>query len=393
MSAAWYRAAAVVLRKELIDALRDRRTLLTVLLSAVAVGPLALVLISTLVSDLERRAEAREVWARGIEHAPTLANFFARQTWVVREAPADHEQALRDNRLGDAVLVVAPGFEAALARGEAPTVEVVASSGNPRAEAGSARLARLLAAFNHEQSTLRLAVRGVSPAVLEAVHVEPRDVADAARRAAQLTAMLPFFVLMAVLYGALNAALDTAAGERERGSLEPLLMNPVPPLALVLGKWAAVTAVGSGIAVASAASFLPAQGWLASDTLAALFHYGAAEAVAFVALLLPLAGAVAALLLAMAIRSRSVKEAQAGATVLVLALSLLPLLTMFGQRGEQPWHLWLPGLAHSVLMTRVLRGDAIAASDLLPSLAVCATLSAVGLSVVARTLRGGAALR
>ena len=56
--------------------------------------------------------------------------------------------------------------------------------------------------------------------------------------------MLPFFVLMAVLYGALNAALDTTAGERERGSLEPLLMNPAPRLALVLGKWAAVATVG-----------------------------------------------------------------------------------------------------------------------------------------------------
>ena len=62
-------------------------------------------------------------------------------------------------------------------------------------------------------------------------------------RATRITGMLPYFVMMAVLYGALNAALDTTAGERERGSLEPLLMNPAERWALVAGKWGAVACV------------------------------------------------------------------------------------------------------------------------------------------------------
>ena len=63
---------------ELVDALRDRRTLLMVLLSSVAVGPLVLVLVSQLVSGIEKRAEARLIVVQGMEHAPTLANFVAR---------------------------------------------------------------------------------------------------------------------------------------------------------------------------------------------------------------------------------------------------------------------------------------------------------------------------
>jgi len=82
------RAALAVFRKELLDALRDRRTLLMVLLSSVAMGPVVLVLISTLVSGVERRAEAREVLVVGIEHAPTLRNFLERQTYTVNAAPA-----------------------------------------------------------------------------------------------------------------------------------------------------------------------------------------------------------------------------------------------------------------------------------------------------------------
>jgi sodium transport system permease protein len=158
----------------------------------------------------------------------------------------------------------------------------------------------------------------------------------------------------------------------------------------VLGKWGAVAAVGIGVAVLSAFSFLPGQWLLRSETLASLLRYGPVEAMWFVALLLPLALAAAALLMAVAIRSRSVKEAQASATLVVFAVSLLPLATLFGTRGDQAWHLWVPGLAQSTLMTRVLRGEAPGAPELLVPLGVGAGVAALALLVVARALRGSA---
>ncbi len=383
-------AAWTVYLKELVDALRDRRTLLMVLLSSVAIGPLVLVLVSQLVAGVEQRAEARVVVAHGIEHAPSLRNFIERQTYTVRDAPPDYERQLVDSKLADPVLVISPGFEAELQRGEAPLVELLSSAANQRAEGGVGTVLRLLRGFNSEQATLRLAVRGVAPAVLEAVRIEERDLADPATRAARLATMVPFFVLMAVLYGALNAALDTTAGERERGSLEPLLMNPAPRSALVLGKWGAVASVGMLIAVLSCLSFLPGQWLLRSEALAAMFRFGIGEALAFIALLLPLAGALAALLMAIAIRCKSFKEAQANATVVVLGVSLLPLVTVFGQEGTAPWHLWVPALAQTTLMNRVLKGEPLAAGDVLLTLAVSALLVVLGLAFVARTLRSSA---
>jgi sodium transport system permease protein len=383
-------ATWTVFRKEIVDALRDRRTLLAVLLSSVAVGPLVLVLVSSLVAGIERRAEAREVVVQGIEHAPSLRNYFERQTYTVRAAPPAFEAALEDSKLGDPVLVIAPGFEAALARGEAPLVEVFGSSSNQRAQASLGRILRLLRGYNQEQALLRLAVRGVPLATLEAVRVEERDVADPAARAAQLTSMVPFFVLMAVLYGALNAALDTTAGERERGSLEPLLTNPTPRRALVAGKWAAVAAVGMLVALLSCFSFLPAQWLLRSDTLAALFQFGWRETAWFLGLLLPLAGALAAVLMAIAIRCRTFKEAQASATIVVLAVSLLPLLLVFNQEGEAAWHLWVPALGQITLMTRVLKGAPVTPAELVVTYAVCVIVALAGLAYVARTLRAAA---
>ena len=381
MTGAW-----TVFRKELVDALRDRRTLMTVLLSAVAMGPLVLMLISTLVARVEKQAEAREVVVQGIAQAPTLRNYLERQTYTVREAPADYEQQLVQSRLGDPVVVVPKDFEADLRQGEVPTVEVVSSSSNQRADSGQQRILNLLQGFNREQAALRLLVRGVSPALLQAVDVQPRDLGSPAARAMRLTGMLPFFVLMAVLYGALNAALDTTAGERERGSLEPLLTTPATRMGLVVGKWGAVAAVAMLIALLSSLSFLSGQWLLRSETLAANFQYGWPEALSFLAVLLPLAASLSALLMAIAIRCKTFKEAQAGASVLLLGVSLLPMMSMIDQGGERPWHLWVPALAQSTLMNRVLRGDALGWGDWGITAAIGAALTAVCLAYVARQL-------
>ncbi|WP_298834851.1 ABC transporter permease [uncultured Piscinibacter sp.] len=382
--------AWTVFAKEWVDALRDRRTLMVVLLSSVLMGPLVLVALSALVASFESRAERREVVLAGAEHAPTLVNYIARQGFAVKHAPADYETQLRRAEFGDPVLVLPQDFEVALQRAEVPLLVLVSDSANKRAEAGAGRLQGLVAGFNRERATLALALRGVSGELLEPVRLDERDLASPQTRGTQITGMLPFFVLMAVLYGALNAALDSTAGERERGSLEPLLMNPASPLAVVLGKWAAVSAVALLIAVLSCFSFIPAQWLLRSDTLAALFQFGWVEAAWFVTIIAPFAAALSALLMAVAIRCKSVKEAQASSAVVVLGVSLMPLVGLLNPGGEEPWHFWVPALAQNTLMTRVLKGDALGAEPLLASLAVCALLALLGVGFVARVLRRAA---
>lgn len=376
----------LVFRKEIVDALRDRRTLLMVLLSSVLMGPIVLLAISGLVASLETQAEQREVVMVGIERAPTLVNFLRRQTYRVTPAPADYEARLRDARLPNAVIVVRDGFEAALRRGEAPVVEIVSDSANTRSQSSAGRAQQLVAAFGRERAGVALALRGVSTQLLEPVRVEEQDLASTQTRGVQVTGMLPFFVMMAVLYGALNAALDTTAGERERGSLEPLLMNPLERWVLVLGKWAAVATVGMLIACLSSLSFLPSQWLLRSDTLAAMFQYGPREALLFLAVLLPFAAAVSALLMAIAIRCRTFKEAQASTAVVMIAASLLPLINVFSLGSEAPWHLWVPALAQNVVMTHVLKGESLGAMQVLVPLGVCIALTAVCVAYVARRL-------
>jgi sodium transport system permease protein len=202
--------------------------------------------------------------------------------------------------------------------------------------------------------------------------------------------MLPFFVLMAVLYGALNAALDTTAGERERGSLEPLVMTPAHSLALVAGKWGAVASVAIVVAFLTCLSFLPAQWLLRSDVLQAMFQFGLREAALFLAVLIPYAAALSAVLMAVAIRCKTFKEAQANSTVVLLGVSLLPLFSLMNQEGEQPWHLWVPALAQNTMMVRVLKGEVFTLPQLVIPLLVCVALTLAALAFVAHSLRRAA---
>jgi sodium transport system permease protein len=126
---------------------------------------------------------------------------------------------------------------------------------------------------------------------------------------------------------------------------------------------------------------------LGSESLAALFQYGGHEALAFLALLLPLAAGLSAALMALAIRCKTVKEAQASAALLVFVVSLLPMMSLFSPAGEQIWHLWVPALAQFTLMNRVLRGEAMGWADLLLPALANMVLAAACLAWVVRRLR------
>jgi sodium transport system permease protein len=349
-----------------------------------------LVALSFLMASLEERAEQRVVYAVGMQHAPSLRNFLQRQSYEIKEAPAGYEARLRNAQFSDPVLVIPEDFEAELLRGDVPSLELVSDSANQRASSGVYAVQALVQAFSRERATLSLVLRGVSLELLSPVELEERDLASTQTRAARLTGILPFFVILAVVSGSLSAALDSTAGERERGSLEPLLMNPTERWALVAGKWGAVASVGMLIAFLSCLSFLPGQWLLRSDTLQAMFQYGPHEAGAFLVLLLPLAGALSAILMAVAIRCRTYKEAQASSTFVVMGVSLLPMVTIFNQGADAPWQIWVPALAQNSLMTRVLKGESLDALQIFAPLGVCVALTGLCLWFVARSLRSAA---
>ena len=371
----------IVFWKELIDALRDRRTLLRLLVPAVLMGPLLLLAISGLIGSMQERVEKRELLVIGIDNAPTLRNYLERQSYTLKPAPPDYETRLRNTTLLEPVLVAVSDAE----------VEIVTDSSNQRAHATVPVVQRLLMGFNQERATITLALRGVSIEALQNLSAQERDLASAQSRTSRITAMVPMFIIMAVLYGALTAALDSTAGERERGSLEPLLMNPVPPLALAAGKWLAVALLGWAIAWIACLGFIPAQWFIQNDNLQALFQFGWGEVLAFSLLQLPLAAGFGAVLMALAIRSKTFKEAQASSGLIVTLVGLAPMVSILNPAGESAWHLWVPGLAQNTLMQRVLKGEALDWTQISPTILVSTVLVMLCLMYVARSMRGAVA--
>lgn len=387
---------AIVFWKELSDALRDRRTLLRMVLPGILVGPLMLFALSALIAQFEAQAEKRVVYAAGLQEAPTLRNYIERQGFRIEpvegaDARSDYEAGLRSGDKQAPLLVVPPDFEAELARAEQPSVEVVSDSANTRASVGVRQAMELVRGFGQERAQLHLLLRGVSPELMQPVQVGERDLASPGARATRITSIVPFALLMPVLYGCLAAALDATSGERERGSLEPLLTNPVQHLGLSFGKWLAVLLMGVGVAALSSFGFLPAQLLIKSDALAAQFRFGWQEALTFAALLAPLAAAAGGLLMAMAIRTKTFKEAQASANLVLMAFSFLPLIPMLNPGADAPWHFWVPGLAQYQQMMLVLKGEALGLARWLPPLLAAAAMAGASLWYVARTMRTAAA--
>jgi sodium transport system permease protein len=379
--------AWIVFRKELTDALRDRRTWMVVLVSSILAGPISLLLLSKFVASVEESVARREVFLAGGAAAPTLANFIERAGGTVKEAPADFRELVRSGELQNAVVVVPPDFEARLGRGESIRLDVVFDDTSSRSQGPVRATLGMLRAFSRELGSQRLLARGVGLQVLSPVDVEEINLAAGKSRGAQLLFLVPWLALLGAVVGAISVAIDVTAGERERGSLEPLLMNPVSTPAIVLGKWAVVAACSAAVVVLTLVGFRGAMAFIPSESLSALMQFGAAESVLFLAMLLPFAAMIAAVNMFAATYGRSHKEAQTYASYLTMLVNFAPVIPLFLSVRDAAWQLFVPAMAQQVVMMRALRGEAVGPADVLVPAAMALGITALALVAQARLLR------
>ncbi len=380
-------AIFVIYRKEISDAMRDRRTLLMVLLSALLFVPLLLLIVSEVMSQVESQEVKRTVLAVNIQQAPGLENFILRQGYQVLAAPKDYEEKLRNKELTQPVLLVPENFDTQLAQGQKVTLEMVFDTSNRQAQLGLAPLNRLLDNYIQEMAALNLMMRGVAPEMLQLLEVKERHLSLPDERKVTFTGMLPMALIMAIVIGGMFAAIDTTAGERERGSLEPLMMNPVSGWQLAVGKWAAVATVSMLVVLLTVLSFFPSQWLIRNEALRAEFQFGLHDALRFLLVLLPLAASLSALQVAIALTCKSFKEAQVRNQILSMAVPMAPMLLMFNTGREPAWFQWAPVVAQNVMMNHILKGEAVGMISIGIALAVCAVMTLASLSFIAQQMR------
>jgi sodium transport system permease protein len=366
----------VVLVKELVDSFRDKRALSSILLS-ILVGPLITGFMMNRIADRQKLADDVRIPIVGSENAPALVQWLSQQSGVtLATGPSEPEQAVRD-QAEYVVLIVPPGYADDFRSSRPAGIRVVADSARSDTRSQVERVRRLLQQYSAEIGALRLIGRGVSPAAATPLRVEDVEVSTTQQRAARLLSVIPLMVLLAAFTGAMQLATDATAGERERGSLEALLVNPVPRGALALGKIAA-SALTAMLAVMVTAGLCTALlRFIPLQELGMRFRFGAPHMAGLMAAALPVCLVTASMQSCVATMARSFKEAQTYMGVLILAPMLIGVLGSLYPIDNQPWMYGVPLLGQYVLLTSVLGGYAPGPLAFVVAATVCVATAAL----------------
>jgi len=374
-----------ILRKELLDTLRDRRTGTVTLLSAILAGPIFLLLIFNLMASQAEHAREMTLPVIGAEYAPAVVAFLQRQQVSVTKAPADYDAQIRRGDL-DVVLVIDASFGKDVEQGKPGTVQLVFDRSRDRARPSIDQAESLLRGYNRLWGDQRLMLRGVTTSVANPLLIETADLATPQQSGALVLFLVAYYGLFASVMGGMAVALDTTAGERERQSLEPLLMTPARPAEIVIGKWLAVCAFDALVVTLTLTGFYLTLAFAPLPPVGVPFLFGAREFGRFLLVLVPMMLMLPAILLYVGSRARAYKEAQANVSVLLFVVSLIPLVQLFMQRKEPGWLMLVPVSAQYSLLNTSLRGEAPALAPLALSWLAPAALIVIALVAVARRL-------
>jgi sodium transport system permease protein len=350
----------IIFEKEVLDSLRDRRSLATglagVLLGPILLGIMIIMIGSTVREDIEN---SLTLPVQNPEYAPGLIQFLESQEVIIVPAPADPETAVKLGEV-DVVLIIPKEFSADFSASKSARVELVLDSSRQAAVITVARVQNLLEGYSSYLGKLRLVVRGISPAVTEVIAIDEVDVATPQTRAMFFITMLPYFMIMAIFSGSLPLITDSTAGERERKSLEPLLINPVPRRIFVLGKILAAvpfSVAGLGITLigfGAVFNFIPIEKYLGMQ----LSLHGATLFWVFL-ICLPMVFFANALQILLASFARTTKEAGTYLPFIMLIPSLPGLLLAFFPVKPTVWLMLIPTFGQQLLINQIMRQEPV----------------------------------
>ncbi|KAA2284029.1 ABC transporter permease [Arenimonas fontis] len=353
-------AGLTVFLKEVVENLRDRKTVMNALVMGPLLGPVLFAfLMGFMISkQLDNAEKPLQVPVAGAEHAPNLVAWLRRQGVDVQDAPADPEATIR-GRQARVVLRIPADYGAYWRQGRTAQVEVLHDSSDQEARAPHSRLVSLLEAYGRQQSALRISARGLHPAILQPLAVASRDLASRQQRAGQLLAFLPYLLVLGSFLGGMYLAIDTTAGERERQSLEPLLANPASRAQIVLGKLGATFAFAMASMMLSLVVFGIAFRYIPLDRLGMKVEFGASLVLSAGLLMVPLVICFAALQTVVAAYARSYREAQTYLSLLMLLPMIPSVVLMVSPMRPEDWNSAVPLLSQNLLVMALARGEEI----------------------------------
>ena len=384
-------ALFTVFAKEFLENLRDRRTLMSALLFGPLFGPLlfGLMVSRMLNQSIVESDEPLKLTLSGGEYAPGLTHYLEAQGVKLIMATLSEDEARAAVRSGTAqvVLIVPKEYGPRFTAAAPAPVLLVADSADSQTRKVADRARMILGGYASSLAQLRLQIRGVNPLLAVPVAVNDVDVATPAGRAVVVLGFMTYFVLFAVLMGGLYLAIDSTAGERERGSLEALLSLPVARSSLVGGKILATCAYMCISLALSLTAFVCVFRFVPLERLGMSGNLSWGTALIFFAICLPFVPLGAALMTFVASFTRSYREAQTYLTTVLLVPTLPIAFASIYSLKTRSSLMFIPSLSQHLLMTSVLKDEPIAAHDAWISAAASLGLALVLMVLTARHWR------
>ncbi len=380
-----------VFKKEVVDNLRDRRTLTTIAASVI-ISPLILIGFLWFAEKTVKEetdpvsAEAFQLPVIGAELAPNLMNWLRQNNIEILDPPTDPEAVIKSGERR-VVMVIKPNFVDAFKSGRtAPVLLIHDSSVSGLERLGLTTVQRALGSYGSQIAQLRLVARGISPDVVQPIQINMSDVATPESRNAEIVGMMPYLIIMFIMAGGMYLAIDSTAGEREKGSLESLLTLPVPRKDILLAKllatsfFSAVTLLFMLISLSLFMQNAPVDAFNFNFTTKKLLH------IFFTSL--PFVFVASSMLILLASFTKSYKEAQSYLSFVMLIPTMPLMLLMFLSPEASMANMWVPSLSQALIIVETIKGEMIpwhlTALSMSVSLLVAAIFSTIAIKLYQR---------
>lgn len=354
------RGLTTVFRKEVRENIRDRRALFNSLLLGPLLFPLLFVGMMWFLESAEReRAEKTlELPVVGAEHAPSLIRFLEQRGTVILPEPEDPEEMVRSQEV-PVVIRILPEFPAQWKQGLPAPVDVISDPSRQESNAPIRRVKGLLLGYGQQIGALRLQLRGVSPQLAGPVMIRDVDLSTPKSRAILAVIFLPYVLMITAFTGATHLAMDTTAGEKERKSLEPLLINPVPRWQIMTGKMVTTTVFAMASLALTLLSFRIVLPYMPVGAFGMDLTLGLETLLKILLIISPVAILAAAMLTLLASFAKSYREAQSYMGLVILIPMIPSLIFMANPVKAEAWMTAVPLFSQNILIGEVIRGESV----------------------------------
>ena len=349
-----------VYKKEVSENLRDRRSLFNSVLLGPILFPILFIGLAYFASSKQQEDAEKilEVPVVGTQHAPNLVGFLEQQGVIIKAAPEDPEASVKSQEV-QIIIRIPEKFAEQWKAGKPAVIELIADPSRRESSIPMQRVRGLLNAYGAQIGQLRLQLRGVSPSIRSPIMVKDVDLSTPQSRGMLVMIMLPYVLMITAFTGGMHLAIDTTAGEKERKSLEPLLINPVPRWQIMLGKMSATATYAFASLFLTLVAFRFAFPFLPTGSLGVDLNLSGQAMVNILLAVAPVVILAAAMLTTLAALAKSLREAQSYMGLVFMIPMIPSLIFMVNPMKPETWMMMIPMFSQNLLIGEFVRGESV----------------------------------